>query len=182
MKDSAKLFLWIAMIFLSSIYVISTIVHYEKQIESLEQEVECQEHYIDSLIQCIDTLQWENEIYDYEMEHETTHLLSALIFVESGNNDSAHAIGEDAVGCLQIRKTMVDDINRILKRQGKETRFTYNDRWSRSKSIQMFDIYVMHYGLSTAEEVARCWNGGPRGMDKEATVYYWNKVKEEMNS
>ena len=56
------------------------------------------------------------------------------------------------------------------------------DRWLRNKSIQMFDIYVMHYGLSTAEEVARCWNGGPRGMDKDATVYYWNKVQDYLDS
>ena len=172
MKNSVQFFLIVALIFLSSIYVITTMVHYEKQIELLECEIENQENYIDSLIQCIDTLQWENEIYDYNKEHETTHLLSALMFVESGFDDSAYAKGEDAVGVLQIRKTMVDDVNRILKRQKKDHRFTYDDRWCRNKSIQMFDIYVMHYGLSTAEEVARCWNGGPRGMDKEATVYY----------
>jgi hypothetical protein len=104
------------------------------------------------------------------------------MFVESGFDDSAYAKGEDAVGVLQIRKTMVDDVNRILKRQKKDYRFTYDDRWCRNKSIQMFDIYVMHYGLSTAEEVARCWNGGPRGMDKEATVYYWNKVQDYLDS
>ena len=182
MKDSVQFFLIVAMIFLSSIYVITTMVHYEKQIESLECEIENQENYIDSLIQCIDTLQWENEIYDYNKEHDTNHLLSALMFVESGNNDSAHAIGEDAVGVLQIRKTMVDDVNRILKRQGKDYTFTYDDRWLRNKSIQMFDIYCKHYGLTTAEEIARCWNGGPRGMDKEATVYYWNKVQNYLES
>ena len=158
MKNSVQFFLIVALIFLSSIYVITTMVHYEKQIELLECEIENQENYIDSLIQCIDTLQWENEIYDYNKEHETTHLLSALMFVESGFDDSAYAKGEDAVGVLQIRKTMVDDVNRILKRQKKDHRFTYDDRWCRNKSIQMFDIYVMHYGLSTAEEVARCWN------------------------
>jgi hypothetical protein len=182
MKNSVQFFLIVALIFLSSIYVITTMVHYEKQIELLECEIENQENYIDSLIQCIDTLQWENEIYDYNKEHETTHLLSALMFVESGFDDSAYAKGEDAVGVLQIRKTMVDDVNRILKRQKKDHRFTYDDRWCRNKSIQMFDIYVMHYGLSTAEEVARCWNGGPRGMDKEATVYYWNKVQDYLDS
>ena len=130
----------------------------------------------------IDTLTWESEIWDFNTEKNTTHLLSALMFVESGNNDSAHAKGEDAVGCLQIRKTMVDDVNRILKRQGKDYRFTYDDRWLRNKSIQMFDIYCKHYGLTTAEEIARCWNGGPRGMDKEATSYYWEKVQDHLDS
>ena len=41
-------------------------------------------------------------------------LISAIIHVESSNNDSAYCASEDAVGCLQIRKCMVDDVNRIL--------------------------------------------------------------------
>ena len=186
MKDSVQFFLIVAMIFLSSIYVITTMVHYEKQIESLQLELETQTDSlnctIDSLMLEIDTLTWETEIWDFNIQNNTTHLLSALMFVESGNNDSAHAIGEDAVGVLQIRKTMVDDVNRILKRQGKDYRFTYDDRWLRNKSIEMFDIYCKHYGLTTAEEIARCWNGGPRGMNKDATVYYWNKVQDYLDS
>ena len=186
MKDSVQTFLVIALVFLTSIYVIMTCMSYEKNIEALEQELELQTDslncIIDSLMLKIDTLTWENEIWDFNIQNNTTHLLSALMFVESGNNDSAHAIGEDAVGVLQIRKTMVDDVNRILKRQGKDHRFTYDDRWLRNKSIQMFDIYCKHYGLTTAEEIARCWNGGPRGMDKDATVYYWNKVQDHLDS
>ena len=154
----------------------------EKDIEELNRQLDHKQFQIDSLRLEMDTLEWENEIYDYNKEHDTNHLLSALMFVESGNNDSAHAIGEDAVGVLQIRKTMVDDVNRILKRQGKTYTFTYDDRWLRNKSIQMFDIYCNHYGLTTAEEIARCWNGGPRGMNKEATVYYWYKVQNYLES
>ena len=89
---------------------------------------------------------------------------------------------EDAVGCLQIRKTMVNDVNRILKRQGNDHRFTYDDRWLRNKSIAMFEIYCKHYGLTTAEEIARCWNGGPRGMQNEMTATYWKKVQENLDS
>ena len=181
MKNSVQFFLTISLIFLSSIYVISTMIHYEKEIESLECEIEEQQNYIDSLIQCIDTLQWENEIFD-KIEQDATFLLSALMMVESRNDDSAYAPGEDAVGCLQIRKTMVDDVNRILNRQGKDYKFTYEDRWSRQKSIMMFEIYCDHYNLTEPEEIARCWNGGPRGMNKEATVYYWNKVQNYLES
>ena len=181
MKDSVQTFLTFAMIFLAGIYFTITLVDYEKQIESLECELEEQQNYIDSLIQCIDTLQWENEIFD-EIEQDATFLLSASMMVESRDNDSAHAVGEDAVGCLQIRKTMVDDVNRILKRKGKLGRFTYNDRWMRYKSIQMFEIYCDHYNLTSAEEIARCWNGGPRGMYKNATTFYWNKVQNYLDS
>ena len=77
---------------------------------------------------------------------------------------------------------MVDDVNRILKRQKSLLRFTYNSRWYRDSSIQMFEIYCDHYNLTTAEEMARCWNGGPRGINNPATVGYWEKVKEEINS
>jgi hypothetical protein len=113
---------------------------------------------------------------------DTTSLLNAIIFVESCNNDSAYRASEDAVGCLQIRKCMVDDVNRILKRQKSTLRFTYNSRWSRDSSIQMFEIYCDHYNLTTAEEIARCWNGGPRGINNPATVRYWKKVKDQINS
>ena len=109
-------------------------------------------------------------------------LVSAIMFIESSYNDSAYRADEDAVGCLQIRKCMVNDVNRILKRQNSNLRFTYNSRWSRDSSIQMFEIYCDHYNLTSAEEVARCWNGGPRGITNPATVGYWKKVKDEINS
>ena len=137
---------------------------------------------IDSLYHEIYTLIWENEIWDNNITNNTVHLLSAIIRVESRNNDSAYCVSEDAVGCLQIRKCMVDDVNRILKRQKSYTRFTYDDRWLRHKSIEMFNIYCNHYGLTSAEEIARCWNGGPRGMNNPLTANYWRKVQKDLAS
>jgi len=186
MKDSVQLFLFIAIVFLGSVWTMTSLIHYEKQIESLEIELETQTdsltYTIDSLLLEIDTLTWETEIWDLNIETRTSDLLSAIMFVESSYNDSAYCKPEDAVGCLQIRKTMVDDVNRILKRQGSYRRYTYQDRWNRLESIDMFNIYVDYYGLESAEENARCWNGGPRGMDKDATVYYWNKVQDYLDS
>ena len=46
----------------------------------------------------------------------------------------------------------------------------------------MFGIYCRHYGLNTAEEIARCWNGGPRGMSKPLTANYWRKVQNNLDS
>ena len=152
------------------------------KIEQLEQKLEYKQFQVDSLQLKIDTLEWENQIWDFNLSHNTTHLLSAIIHVESGNNDSAYNSYEDAVGCLQIRKCMVDDVNRILFRQKSDLKFSYSDRWLRDKSIKMFDIYCKHYGLTTAEEIARCWNGGPRGMNNPSTVIYWNKVQNRINS
>ena len=147
-----------------------------------QNTIDSLQNVIDSLHYEIDTLQWENQIWDFNISNNTVHLLSAIIHVESSNNDSAYRANEDAVGCLQIRKCMVNDVNRILKRQKSDIRFTYDDRWLRNKSIKMFNIYCKHYGLTTAEEIARCWNGGPRGMDNPLTADYWRKVQENLDS
>ena len=154
----------------------------ETTINKLKDELKQNNNTIDSLHHEIDTLQWENQIWDFNLSQNTTHLLSAIMFVESSYNDSAYNSYEDAVGCLQIRKCMVNDVNRILSRQKSDLRFTYNDRWLRNRSIKMFDIYCKHYGLTTAEEIARCWNGGPRGMNKPLTANYWRKVQENLDS
>jgi len=152
----------------------------ENEIKRLNEQVDSLTIHIDSLVNEIDTLQWKVELWDFNIENNTTHLLSAMIHIESGNNDSAYHKGEDAVGCLQIRKCMVDDVNRILKKQRSKSRYYYEDRWNRYKSIAMFDIYCKYYNLNSAEEIARCWNGGPRGMDNEITAGYWTKVKNRL--
>ena len=154
----------------------------ENQLESQKSQTDSLTHKIDSLHHVIDTLIMESEIWDYNIKNNTTHLLSAIIQVESSGRDSAYNASEDAVGCLQIRQTMVNDINRILKRQGKTKRYTYEDRWCRVKSIEMFDVYCKHYNLNSAEEIARCWNGGPRGMNYQSTSAYWKKVQKGLDS
>ena len=93
-------------------------------IEQLENQLEQNKFQIDSLKHEIDTLQWENQIWDFNLSNNTVHLLSAIIHIESSNNDSAYNAYEDAVGCLQIRKTMVNDVNRILRRQKSDLRFS----------------------------------------------------------
>ena len=108
-------------------------------------------------------------------------IIQAIIYVESSGNDSARHVSEDAVGALQIRRTMVRDVNRILRRQGSTKKYKLKDRWNRQMSIEMFDIYCKHYKLITPEAKARCWNGGPRGLRKISTQRYWRKVQEKLN-
>jgi len=168
----------IALLVIALIFVVNKA---SNEVDQLQQEIDIQNQILDSLNLKIDTLLWEKEIWDHNIENNTTHLLSAIMFVESSYNDSAYVASEDAVGCLQIRKCMVKDVNRILRRQKSNLRFTYDDRWSRAKSVKMFDVYCKHYGLTTAEEIARCWNGGPQGMDNEVTAKYWVKVKNKLN-
>ena len=141
-------------------------LYYQYQLDSLRAEIECLQQYQ----------------YQDDIEDSYDDIINALIQVESNGNDSAHHVLEDAVGALQIRRTMVRDVNRILKRRGSREKYKLKDRWDRQKSIEMFNIYSSHYKLNTPEEMARCWNGGPKGTSKTATIVYWNKVKNHLDS
>ena len=102
-------------------------------------------------------------------------LISAIIQVESGGDTLAYNSKEDAVGCLQIRPIMVREVNRLL---GKDS-FTLSDRWSKVKSIQMFNILRSHLKGASDEQIARVWNGGYNGHKKQSTIKYWQKVKKQ---
>ena len=153
------------------------------KIEQLEQKLEYKQFQVDSLQHVNDSLVEQYQLFDYIVKpvNYMINLMDAIMEVESSNNDSAYNASEDAVGCLQIRKCMVDDVNRILKRKRIPYRYSYNDRWSRDKSMQMFDFYCKYYRLNTAEKIARCWNGGPRGMQNEMTVGYWERVMNKLD-
>ena len=119
----------------------------------------------------------------------TRDLIKALIQVESGGNDSAIGDRGKAVGCLQIHPILVREVNRTLKRKGSDIRYSLEDRYSRTKSIQMFKIIIdtykfthFHSFMEYSEIIARRWNGGPRGDKKKATVKYWKKVKRHLQN
>jgi len=109
-------------------------------------------------------------------------LIEAVIAVESSGNDFAVGDGGKSVGCLQIRKSVVDDVNRAYG-----TKYTYADRFSRKKSKEIFLRYMNLYATRkrlkravTNEDRARIWNGGPDGYAKAETKRYWNRVKRRM--
>ena len=112
-------------------------------------------------------------------------LLQSIILVES-NGDSS-AVGDKhmktpSIGLLQIREVMVDEINRILIKRGNTMRYFYSDRWSATKSIEMYYIWKeFHHKESAPEIIARNWNGGTYGYKKKATIKYWAKVKSKLS-
>ena len=182
MRNSVTVFMTIALIFLTSMYVIMMCVGYENDIERLENTNQKILLANDSLNCVIDSLNTELQQYDIkyqykEFKEDLKDIIDAIIFVESSGNDSAYRADEDAVGAFQIRQVMVDDVNRILNRRNIPIQYTYEDRWCRDKSTEMFNIFCSYYGLETAEEIARCWNGGPRGINNPYTLGYWNKVE-----
>ena len=101
-------------------------------------------------------------------------LIAAIIQVESGGDTLAYNSKENAVGCLQIRPIMVREVNRLV---GKDS-FTLSDRWSKVKSIQMFNILRSHLKGASDEQIARTWNGGYNGKNIPETLQYWIKVKQ----
>jgi len=98
--------------------------------------------------------------------------------VKESNRDTA-AIGDNgrAVGCLQIWKIMLRDVNRILGYD----HYLYSDRLSREKSREMCKIYFSHYCKDMSwHDMARCWNSGPTGYKKECSIGYANDVIDIM--
>jgi len=72
------------------------------------------------------------------------NLIEALIQVESEGIEDIHGdtgLKEGpSVGVLQIRPIMVREVNRILKIQKINKKYRLKDRYSRKKSIEMFNI------------------------------------------
>ena len=104
------------------------------------------------------------------------NLIDAIIYVESRGNTKAYNISEDAVGCLQIRPIMLKEVNRLLG----YNKYKLADRWSKDKSIEMFNVIKEHTTNPTDEKLARNWNGGWNGYKKKSTLKYWYKVKQQL--
>jgi hypothetical protein len=106
-------------------------------------------------------------------------LISALMIVESSNNDLAIGDQGRAIGCLQIHKAVVLDVNRITG-----SHYRHQDMTNRVQARAVCQAYLTHYGKGkSTEEQARIWNAGPQGhKKKQATDAYWVKVKKQINN
>jgi hypothetical protein len=105
-----------------------------------------------------------------------SNLISALIIVESSGNDLAIGDQGRAIGCLQIHKAVVADVNRITG-----SNYRHQDMTNRAQARAVCEAYLKHYGKgASTEQLARRWNGGPKGDTKSATEAYWAKVKKHL--
>jgi soluble lytic murein transglycosylase-like protein len=105
-------------------------------------------------------------------------LLNAVMAVESNFDTMAYNSKENAVGVLQIRPIMVREVNRLLG----EDKYTLKDRWSKAKSIEMFNVIRSHLKGASDEEIARTWNGGYNGKNNPKTLGYWKKVRKQFKN
>jgi len=130
---------------------------------------------IDSMALKVDTFMF--------MNRKLLKLVDAMIFVESRGNDTISNKKGDCIGCLQETKTLVRDVNRILKLWKVDKIYFYKDRKNRQKSIEMFMIVNKYYNKnSNWEKIAKSWNQGMAGMyiyPKRAQAY-WNLVKKKL--
>ena len=109
-------------------------------------------------------------------------LIDALIEVESHGRDDAVGDGGKSIGCLQIQKAVVDDVNFYFPNAD----FEYDDRWDRNCSRAICRLYLSHWGdvyesrsrtAPSDEVLSRIWNGGPEGYKRPETISYWIKVR-----
>lgn len=100
-------------------------------------------------------------------------LISALMIVESSGNDLAIGDNGRALGPLQIHRGVVLDVNRITG-----SHYQWQQMTNRVQARAVCEAYLRHYGKgATPEQLARRWNGGPKGDTKAVTAAYWAKVK-----
>ena len=86
--------------------------------------------------------------------------IEAIIWQESRGNASAVGDNGRAVGVLQIHPIMVREANRIIAINGGEKdRYSYDDRYSKESSIEMFkvvqDYHNKDHNLNKALQI---WN------------------------
>lgn len=110
-------------------------------------------------------------------------ILDAIIQVESNGN--VFAIGDlnrtfHAYGPLQIRMTVIQDVNRVYR-----TCYTPEECYGNLPlSRDIFSKYELLYATEQnvgrkveVSDIVRIWNGGPKGFRKQSTMGYWQKVK-----
>ena len=113
-------------------------------------------------------------------------LIPLLLTIEGSNRDNVPP-GDNgaAIGCLQIHKIYVREVNRIV---GKN-RYTYADRHNKNKSVEMAKIHIAYWTpknmtgslLDKLVIMGRIHNGGPNGHKKNSTLNYKRKIIKYYN-
>lgn len=102
-------------------------------------------------------------------------VINAIAQVESGGNPKAVSKSGTYVGLLQIAPICVRECNRIV---GKN-KFTYNDRYNKEKSIEMFIVFQEHHNPEgNMEKAIRLWNSGDKNCmkNKSKTEAYYRRI------
>ena len=109
-------------------------------------------------------------------EVDWTPVMDAIIQVESEGNPKAKS--GNSVGVMQITPILVAECNDILKKRKSKKRYTLADRYSISKSKEMFLLMQsVHNPLNSIEKAIRAWNGGNHYSVKRTQRYFEKVMK-----
>ena len=110
----------------------------------------------------------------FSNEFDWNPVIEAIIQVESEGNPRAKS--GNSVGVMQITPILVAECNKILKRKNSKKRYKLSDRYSISKSKEMFLLMQSVYNpLNSIEQAIRAWNGGNH-YNVKRTQRYFEKV------
>jgi hypothetical protein len=113
--------------------------------------------------------------YSQNLAHKN-RICKAIYKQESNcGKDTINELDRESQGYFQIRKELVDDVNRILGTK----RFEYKDRFDYKESVLMFFYYTDYYVPSwDYEQVAKNWGCGPRAKERNKCQTYWERTKK----
>ena len=110
------------------------------------------------------------------VEFDWNPVIEAIIQVESEGNPNA--ISGNSVGVMQITPILAAECNDILKKRKCKKRYTLADRFSISKSKEMFLLMQSVYNpLNNIEQAIRSWNGGNHFSVKRTQRYFEKVMK-----
>jgi len=105
-------------------------------------------------------------------------VMAAIIQVESKGDPKAFNKKGNCAGILQITPGLVKQCNMWLKEEKSKKRYSLQDRFVRTKSIEMFYMVQSHYNpKNDVERAIRVWNGGPKYSKKATQGYYLRVMK-----
>lgn len=88
---------------------------------------------------------------------------------------------ENALGPYHIRPVMVQEVNRIMKLQKLEARYTHEDALNERLAKHMVVVHMRYWGQqyekrtgrkATLQTLARIHNGGAFGPQRSSTIEY----------
>ena len=107
-------------------------------------------------------------------------IVDAIAVVETGRNNQAVGDRHSAFGAWQIHRPVIADVNQTYG-----TSYSVDDVRDAAVAQKICSLYLELYGTklerrigrpATVSEIARLWNGGPRGTEKKKTKGYGNRV------
>ena len=119
------------------------------------------------------------EVKELSADEEWELFTEAIIWKESRGDEKAVGDNGHAVGVLQIWPIMVKEANRICKLKKINKEYTENDRYSREKSIEMFNVVQGYHNKERDfQKALDIWNENHPASYKTKIMNKSDELKE----